>query len=205
MEKIKMKFEVNIKVKLFIYLFAIVEVWGAVCFATTTQFNLKNSKITYEVNHPLHQVKGVSTSGKGKGQCDDKICDFLIGATVKSFDSENSNRDLHVLEVTRAALNPVVTMSLQPLANLVPSDLNQSRVFKTDAKINFAGILNTVQQVEIQIKKISDKEFVTTGKFKIDFDSFKMEKPSLLRVSVKNEILISFEAHWDQKNNSSKK
>jgi hypothetical protein len=37
-------------------------------------------------------------------------CDFLIAVPVKSFDSGNSNRDLHMLQVTRGGQFPMITV-----------------------------------------------------------------------------------------------
>lgn len=63
---------------------------------TDSQWVLKQSTLTYHVSHPLHQVEGVSHEAKGKGVCHGGQCDFLIAVPVKSFDSKDSNRDLHM-------------------------------------------------------------------------------------------------------------
>lgn len=54
-----------------------------------SQWVLQQSTLTYHVSHPLHQVDAVA---------------------VKSFDSGDSNRDLHMLQVTRGAEFPIVTV-----------------------------------------------------------------------------------------------
>ena len=68
---------------------------------TDSQWVLEQSTLTYHVSHPLHQVDGVSHAARGKGVCHAGQCDFLIAVPVKSFDSGDSNRDLHMLQVTR--------------------------------------------------------------------------------------------------------
>lgn len=65
------------------------------------QWTLDSSTLTYHITHPLHQVAGTSHAARGKGICHDGQCDFLVAAPVKSFDSGDSNRDLHMLQVTR--------------------------------------------------------------------------------------------------------
>src|ERR1700689_3699443 len=75
-----------------------------------TQWILQQSTLTYHVSHPLHQTEGVSHAAKGKGVCELGQCDFLIAVPVKSFDSGDSNRDLHMLQVTRGAEFPLVTV-----------------------------------------------------------------------------------------------
>ena len=66
----------------------------------------EQSTLTYHVSHPLHQIDGVSHAARGKGVCHAGQCDFLIAVPVKSFDSGDSNRDLHMLQVTRGAQFP---------------------------------------------------------------------------------------------------
>ncbi|MGC2474727.1 MAG: hypothetical protein WA485_10360, partial [Candidatus Sulfotelmatobacter sp.] len=62
---------------------------------------LTQSTLTYHVSHPLHQTDGVSHAARGKGVCHEDQCDFLIAVPVKSFDSGDSNRDLHMIQVTK--------------------------------------------------------------------------------------------------------
>ncbi len=73
-----------------------------------TQWVLKQSTLTYHMSHPMHEVNAVSHAAKGKGICRAGQCNFLIAVPVKSFDSGDSNRDLHMLEATRGAQFPMV-------------------------------------------------------------------------------------------------
>ena len=75
-----------------------------------SQWILEESTLTYHVSHPLHQTEGVSHAAKGKGVCHDGQCDFLIAVPVKSFDSGDSNRDLHMLQVVRGGQFPLITV-----------------------------------------------------------------------------------------------
>ncbi len=79
------------------------------CAAQDQQWVLEQSTLTYHVSHPLHQVEGVSHAARGKGVCHDGQCDFLIAAPVKSFDSGDSNRDLHMQQVAEAGQFPLIT------------------------------------------------------------------------------------------------
>src|ERR1035437_3591731 len=78
--------------------------------AADSQWILQQGTLTYHVSHPLHQSEGVSHEARGKGVCHDGQCEFLIAAPVKSFDSGDSNRDLHMLKVTRGGLFPLVSV-----------------------------------------------------------------------------------------------
>src|SRR5258708_27014394 len=76
-------------------------------------WTLEKSEITYQVKHPLHGAIGKSLSAKGKGVCYGHICKFLVAVPVKSFDSGDSNRDLHMLQTTRGVDHPRVVVSVQ--------------------------------------------------------------------------------------------
>lgn len=78
--------------------------------AEDSQWVLQQSTVTSHVSHPLHQTEGVSHAAKGKGVCHPGQCDFLIAVPVKSFDSGDSNRDLHMLKATRGAQFPMVSV-----------------------------------------------------------------------------------------------
>src|SRR5271169_6473200 len=77
---------------------------------TESQWVLSQSTLTYHVSHPLHQTDGVSHAARGKGTCHAGQCDFLIAVPVESFDSGDSNRDLHMLQATRGAQFPLVSV-----------------------------------------------------------------------------------------------
>src|SRR5579871_2854833 len=103
-------------------------------YAADHQWVLKQGTLTYHVSHPLHQIDGVSHAARGKGTCQAGQCDFLIAVPVKSFDSGDSNRDLHMLQVTRGAQFPLVSVRTR----LAESDLGSSTL-RADLEIQFAG------------------------------------------------------------------
>src|ERR1700757_1378854 len=88
------------------------------------QWILQQSSLTYHVSHPLHQSEGVSHEARGKGVCHQGQCDFLIAVPVKSFDSGDSNRDLHMIQATRGAEFPMVSVR----THLAESELQSATV-----------------------------------------------------------------------------
>jgi polyisoprenoid-binding protein YceI len=176
---------------LFAFSFAQIVFAKSPALVAPSEWLLETSKITYFVKHPMHQVEGVSTAAKGKGVCDDKGCNFLIAAPVKSFDSGNSNRDAHMWQVTKAEEYPMASVSLKLASE------NVTGKQKTDLQVTLAGKTNTVP-AEINVSNVGGKTHVTS-EFVITFAGFQMERPSLLGVSVKDEIKISLEADWLKK------
>src|ERR1022692_3234848 len=111
-----------------------------------SQWVLEQSILTYHVSHPLHQVDGVSQAARGKGVCHDGQCDFLIAVPVKSFDSGDSNRDLHMIQVTRGAEFPMVTVRTR-----LPESAAGSATIKADLEIQFAGQTAQYKQVVFEV------------------------------------------------------
>src|SRR5579871_672027 len=121
-------------------------------FAADSQWVLKQSTLTYHVSHPLHESEGVSHAARGKGVCHDGQCDFLIAVAVKSFDSGDSNRDLHMLQATRGAQFPLVVVRTRlPEASLASASL------LVDLDVQFAGQTAQYKQIPFQLVTKGDQ------------------------------------------------
>ena len=159
-------------------------------FAADHQWALKESTLTYHVSHPLHQTEGVSHAARGKGICHEGQCDFLIAVPVKTFDSGDSNRDLHMLQVTRGAEFPMVTVRTR-----LPESASTSATFKADLEVQFAGQTAQFKQVSFELVK-QGNETRLTGTIPATLADFKIDPPSLLTLPVKNDIPIRVEMTW---------
>lgn len=161
-----------------------------VALAADSQWVLDQSTLTYHVSHPLHQTDGVSHAARGKGICHDGQCDFLIAVPVKSFDSGDSNRDLHMLQVTRGAQFPLVTVRTR-----LPESASTSSTINADLEIEFAGQTAHYKQVAFQLVKEGTQTRIS-GTIPATLTDFKIDPPTLLTMPVKNEIPIHVEIIW---------
>jgi hypothetical protein len=155
-----------------------------------SQWILEQSTLTYHVSHPLHQVDGVSHAARGKGVCQQGQCDFLIAVPVKSFDSGDSNRDLHMLQVTRGAQYPMVTVRTH-----LPEASAAETAVRADLDVEFAGQTAHYKDVAFQLTT-EGKEKKLTGTIPSTIGDFKIDPPSLLTMPIKNEIPIKVEMIW---------
>ncbi|MGH9544247.1 MAG: hypothetical protein ACRD23_03435 [Terriglobales bacterium] len=158
--------------------------------AADSQWILEQSTLTYHVSHPLHQTEGVSHAARGKGICHAGQCDFLIAAPVKSFDSGDSNRDLHMLQVTRGAQFPMVIVRTQ-----LPEAASSFATVRADLEIKFAGQTARYKQVPFQLVT-QGGQIRITGTIPALLSDFKIEPPSLLTMPVKGEIPVRVEMTW---------
>ena len=159
-------------------------------FAADHQWVLKQSTLTYHVSHPLHQTDGVSHAARGKGVCHEGQCDFLIGVPVKTFDSGDSNRDLHMIQVTRGAEFPMVTVRTH-----LPEAASGSSSVKADLEIQFAGQTAQYKQVPFQLMT-EGKQIRISGTIPATLSDFKIDPPSLLAIPIKNEMPVRVEMTW---------
>ena len=156
------------------------------------QWVLKQSTLTYHTSHPLHEADGVSHAARGKGDCHAGECDFLIAAPVKSFDSGDSNRDLHMIEVTRGAEFPMVVVRAQ----MAESEIKPGTIH-ADLEIQFAGQTVHYNQVEFQLAK-DGNDIKLTGTIPAKVSDFKIDPPKLLLVPIKNDIPVRVEMTWSR-------
>jgi hypothetical protein len=158
--------------------------------AADSQWVLQQSTLTYHVSHPLHPSEGVSHGAKGKGVCHAGQCEFLIAVPVKSFDSGDSNRDLHMIQVTRGAEFPLVTVRTRlPESDAAASTIN------ADLEIQFAGQTAHYKQVPFKVEKQGGETHLT-GTIPATLTDFKIDPPSLLTMPVKNDIPVRVDLTW---------
>jgi len=158
--------------------------------AADSQWVLQRSTLTYRVSHPLHQTEGVSHAAKGKGVCHAGQCDFLIAVPVNSFDSADSNRDLHMLQATRGAQFPMVIVRTR-----LPEEASRSTTIQADLEIQFAG--QTAQYKQVPFQQVTQgNQARISGIIPATLSDFKIDPPSLLTITVKNEIPVSIDMTW---------
>ena len=151
---------------------------------------LTQSSLTYHMVHPVHTVDGTSHAAKGKGVCSAGTCNFLVAAQVKSFDSGDTNRDEHMVQVTRGAEFPVVSVRFS-----LPESAINSPNFDCDLEVNFSG--NTAHYSNVPFQQtIQGNVHHITGTVPATLTDFKIPAPSFLTVPIKNEIPVKVDTTW---------
>ena len=162
-------------------------------FINIIQFDIKTvrldktkSSITYKMSHPMHNWEGVTKDVDGAVQFDDKtgkIVKVAVVAKIASFDSKNSNRDSHMLEVTEAIKYPTVSFVSTAVKD-------EGAVIDVTGNIIFH---NVTKQIHFTAASVTEnKNRTVTGNFVVLLEDFKLERPSLMMVKTDNEMRMSF-------------
>ena len=153
---------------------------------------LTQSTLSYHMSHPVHQVDGTSHAARGKGLCTAGTCEFLVAAPVKSFDSGDTNRDEHMIQVTRGAEFPVVSVRFR-----LPESALNSPTLDCDLDVQFAG--NTAHYTHIAFQQtIQGTTHHITGTVPATLTDFKIPPPSFLTMPIKNEIPVKVDTTWQR-------
>ncbi len=155
-----------------------------------TQWVLIKSSLTYHISHPLHEADGVSHAARGKGICQAGECNFLVAAPVKTFDSGNSNRDLHMLEDVRGAQFPMVIVRFRlPRASL------SAAMIHANLEVQFAG--HTAEYKDVAFRQVTKgNEVEVSGTIPMKLSDFKIPPPQLLFMPIKNEVPVRVDTTW---------
>jgi hypothetical protein len=170
---------------LFLLLYGAPALWAA-----DGQWTLDQSTLTYHVSHPLHQMDGISHAARGKAVCHQGTCDFLVAVPVNTFDSGDSNRDLHMLQVVRGGQFPMVTVRFR-----LPEDAAEQKTVHADLEISFAGQTANYKQVTFVVN-MHDNRAKVVGTIPATMSDFKIEPPSLLSIPTKKEIPVKVDTTW---------
>ncbi|MEO8399626.1 MAG: YceI family protein [Ignavibacteriaceae bacterium] len=146
----------------------------------------EESSITYKLKHPLHEVEAVSKESQCVVEVDPSIKKIYAAAVrvdVMSFNSGNSNRDSHAMEVIDALTYPQVVFTSDSI-----TQNNDS--LKITGKLVFKGI---TKEITIgAVSKWQTDKLEVDGNFDISLTEFYIERPSLLLIPVEDTLKFSF-------------
>jgi polyisoprenoid-binding protein YceI len=148
--------------------------------------NDQSSFIQYEGKHLLHDWDGINQKVKGIAVVDeatDKIVKIALLANVRDFDSNNSSRDAHALEVLEALQYPEIKFYSDEIKY-------NSKTVRFSGSLEFHGISIT-QSIEADLSK-TQLGTELLGEFQLMPSDFGIELPSFLSVKMKDLLKINY-------------
>ena len=148
------------------------------------EFDLTKSFISYDGKHPAHNWTGISTDIQGtfeinKQDLTQSKVDLFV--PVFSFDSKNANRDSNMLDVVEEYYYPFVRFTSSKINKLESG-------FDVVGNLSFHGI---TKEFIIPVELNEDNEnIIVTSDFSIMLTDFKIKRPALLTIKIRNQVDI---------------
>lgn len=156
----------------------------------SSRIDKSKSFINYHMSHPMHNWDGTSKDIDGIVQYEDnskKINKVVISVKISSFDSKNSNRDAHMLEITDAIKYPSVTFVSTTIKE-EGSNVDISGI------INFHGVNKPIHFIGNEI--VVNNKKIINGEFIVLLEDFKIERPSMMLMKTDNEMKMNFSVEY---------
>ena len=142
------------------------------------------SFISYDGRHPAHNWTGVSKEIKGSFIFDKDnptASNVDLFVPVISFDSKNSNRDSNMLDVIEDYFYPTVSFTSSEI-------IKQENQYYIKGLLFFHGIK---KEITIPVNfTLDDKKIKVDADFSISLTDYKIKRPSLLTIKMKDDITI---------------
>lgn len=147
---------------------------------------ISKSKILYELRHPAHNVRAESRDLQVKIEYDvtkNSIINAIAQVRVTTFNSGNSNRDSHAMELIESNKFPRAFLKSTKIV-----EFSDSLVCYGD--LTFHGV---TKNITIKARKqLSGNLLTIKGNFAISLDEFKVERPKLLFVPSEEYLRFEF-------------
>jgi hypothetical protein len=146
------------------------------------------SSMTYFLVHPLHKIEATSKSVEYHVQANPatkEIKSISAAVDVTTFDSGNSSRDSHAMEVIDAITYPEASFSSTSVAP-------QGDSLRVAGKLTFHGV---TKDIFISVyPRWSQNGLEVGGGFELSLTAFNIERPALLLIPVEDTLRFSFVA-----------
>jgi polyisoprenoid-binding protein YceI len=150
----------------------------------------QGSTLRYHLIHPFHAVDGIARAVEAKARIlGDGTADVAVRARVDAFDSGNSNRDAHMLEVTEAARLPYVQFT--GTASGVRTDHYPAELeVPITGTLDFHGVTQQVS-VTAKVRFASPERADVEVTFPVSLTAYGVKRPSVVFVAVRDRIEIT--------------
>jgi polyisoprenoid-binding protein YceI len=152
----------------------------------TLKADKTESSITYHCVHPLHEWDGVNKNVICVMSYQDSsnvIERVAMLAKVADFDTQNSNRDSHALEVLDGIKYPNVTFSSTSI-------VADGKHLKVSGNLTFH---NETRPISFDAQREdADKKITVTGNFSVLLSDYKIARPSFMLKDMDDKMGLAF-------------
>lgn len=152
----------------------------------TIRADKAHTTLSYSCAHTLHEWTGVDRNVEAVAvlnEAGDQITKVAVAGKVSDFDSGNSNRDSHALEVLDAIKYPKVTFVS---TSITPEGPN----LKVVGNLTFHGVTKPV--AFIATRQTNDKAMAFSGEFQVKLSDFNIDPPTFMLVPMDDAMKLDF-------------
>jgi hypothetical protein len=148
-----------------------------------------NGSVEYRIVHKFHTISAVSRALAVRGTVDASGLKVMARAQVGTFDSGNSNRDAHMMEVVEGEKYPwAVVRAVLPGFKL-PTTPGTVKI-SVQASVELHGVAVS-HPIDLTLESKDGVHFQARFTFAESLTAHKIERPSLLFVAVDDLITIA--------------
>ena len=143
--------------------------------------------VEYRLVHKFHKVVGVSKSMQIRGTVDASGLKVMARAMVSSFDSNNTNRDEHMMEAVEGAKYPWVSVRAALAGFKLPT--SGTVTVTVQAAVELHGV-SVNRPIDLKLETRDGVHFKVGFEFDESLTAHKIKRPSLMFVPVDDIIRI---------------
>ena len=143
--------------------------------------------VEYRLVHKFHKITAVSKALVVRGTVDGSGLKVMARTQVSTFDSDNTNRDAHMMETVEGEKYPWATVRAALPGFTLPA--KGTKKITVQASVELHGV-SVTHSIELTVVTKDGKAFHVSFEFPESLTAHKIELPSLLFVPVDDEIKI---------------
>jgi len=160
-------------------------------FFQSPTYETSASSVKYSMVHKLHSWEGVSKELKVATKWNEQkneIEQISIVVNVATFNSGQSSRDSHMMEVLDGLTYPRIIFSSSSVQYTPEGIL-------VKGKLQFHGVERMIE-TKVKLEK-QNRKLVFSGSLPVLLEDYKVERPGLLFVKVDNLVKIDFQVVYN--------
>lgn len=151
------------------------------------------STVAYTVENALHSVVATTREPEGVlALLPDGGLQVMVRASVRSFDSDNSNRDAHMLEVMDAMTHPHVVFKGVVPGFTPPAEYPATVRVDVRGVLDFRGRKNP-ETVPVELVFVSPTEVRASARFDVSLTRYGVPLPSVMFVTLKDRCAVALD------------
>lgn len=146
-----------------------------------------NGTVEYHLVHKFHKITGISKAMAVRGSVDGAGLKLMARAQVSTFDSDNTNRDAHMMETVEGEKYPWVSVRAALPGFKLPT--SGTTTVTVQAAVELHGVA-IAHPIDIKLDTNDGVHFKASFQFDESLTAHKIERPSLMFVPVEDLIRI---------------